>query len=508
MISLSGALKELDDEAPKQWTRAMLGELHQLRYGKSLTKAARNSDGQYPVYGSNGIVGHHDAYLVEGPVLIVGRKGAVGTVSLCAEPCWPIDTTYFVRPNGHLDIRFSYYLLTFLRLSRLDRSTAIPGLSRDDVHRLRVAIPPRAEQGLIVKRIEALFDEIDQGVESLRAAKRAIGLYRQSLLKSAFEGRLTADWRAENPDKLEGPDALLARIREEREQRYRDALDEWERVIAEWKRGGEKGQKPTKPKVPKVSAATVTNVSEGLGTPRHWLWLPLSTLGRVTGGLTKNQTRGALPIKAKYLRVANVYSNRLVLDEIREIGITKDELRRTRLVKGDLLFVEGNGSIEQIGRVAVWDGSVPDTTHQNHLIRFGTAGLLSSRFALYFMVSPIGRSRITAKASSTSGLHTLSISKVESLLVPVCSHAEQAEVVRRLDVHFEATDLLLAEIDANLARSEALRQSILKRAFSGQLVPQNPTDEPASALLARVRAERARAPAKGRRKTATAVTSV
>ena len=373
-----------------------------------------------------------------------------------------------------------------------------PAVKDDQVKAQPLELPPTEEQRRIVERIEVLFDEIDRGVESLRTARSMIALYRQSLLKSAFEGRLTADWRAENPDQLESPADLLARTREEREQRHSDALDEWDRVVAEWERDGENSRQPAKPKPPTVNAATV-DVPEGLGTPRHWLWLSMSTLGRVTGGLTKNQKRSALPLKAKYLRVANVYSNRLVLDEIKEIGITEDELRKTRLAEGDLLFVEGNGSIEQIGRVAVWDGSIPDMTHQNHLIRFSPNGLLSSRFALYFMVSPIGRSRITAQASSTSGLHTLSISKVGSLPVPVCSRAEQVELVRRLDVRFEAADLLVAEIDASLARAEALRQSTLKKAFSGQLVPQKPTDEPASALLARIRHELAGEPAKGHR---------
>ena len=163
------------------------------------------------------------------------------------------------------------------------------------------------------------------------------------------------------------------------------------------------------------------------------------------------------------------------------------------------MFVEGNGSIEHIGRVAIWDGSLPDVSHQNHLIRFNANGLLSSGFALYFMMSPLGRKRITAQASSTSGLHTLSISKVENLAVPICSPAEQAEIVRLLDTYFEAAEMLDTEIDANLARADALRQSILKKAFAGQLVTQDPDDEPASALLERIRAGRAKAPVTNRR---------
>ena len=378
-------------------------------------------------------------------------------------------------------------------------------ISRKNLATVSIPIPPLNEQNRIVERIEALFDEIDQGVESLRNAKRAIGLYRQSLLKTAFEGRLTADWRAENSDKLENPDALLARLRDERERRYRATLEDWERDVAAWEEREGTGRKPAKPKRPTDFAVDANILADDYGgVPSQWLWLSLLNLGEVAGGLTKNQKRNALPLKAKYLRVANVYSNRLKLDEIKEIGVTEEELRKTRLVAGDLLFVEGNGSIEQIGRVAIWNGSVPDMTHQNHLIRFSANGLLSPRFALYFMMSPVGRRRITAQASSTSGLHTLSISKVEGLPVPLCSPAEQAEIVRIIDTRLEAAEILDAEINASLTRAEALRQSILKEAFSGELIPQDPTDEPASALLARIRAERDTEPSKRPRRRAQA----
>ena len=363
-----------------------------------------------------------------------------------------------------------------------------PAVKEDQVKAQPLELPPTEEQRRIVERIEALFDEIDKGVESLHDAERAIELYRQSLLKSAFEGRLTADWRANNRDKLEDPDVLLACLREER---YRSVLEDWERDVAAWTERAGTGRKPTKPKRPTdftVDADVLAGDCGGIASQRRRF--SLSSLGEVAGGLTKNQKRNALPLKAKYLRVANVYSNRLKLDEIKEIGVTEQELRKTRLVTGDLLFVEGNGSIEQIGRVAIWNGSVPDMTHQNHLIRFRTNGLLSPRFALYFMMSPVGRKLITDQASSTSGLHTLSISKVEGLPVPLCSPAEQTEIVRILDARLEAAEILDAEIDANFARADALRQSILKKAFGGELVPQDPDDEPAHALLARIRAGR------------------
>ena len=384
--------------------------------------------------------------------------------------------TYFYRSGGTRELQGGSNNLRNLRFP-------------DFIAQL-VPIPPVNEQRRIVEQIEALFAEIDKGVESLKAAKSALDLYRKSVLKSAFEGRLTAEWRERNPDKLESPDVLLGRIRDERERHYQAALDEWERTVAEWENEGKQGRKPTKPKRPvnAVPKANITTDATG-ETHRSWVWLSLSDIGQITGGLTKNQTRNSMPLRAKYLRVANVYSNRLNLDEVMEIGVTNDELRKTRLAKGDLLFVEGNGSIDQIGRVAIWDDRIPDMTHQNHLIRFRANVLMLPRFALYFMLSPIGRERITAQASTTSGLYTLSISKVAALPIPFCSSAEQAEIVRILDTRLETAKLLEADIDAALMRAEALRQSILKKAFAGRLVPQYPTDEPASALLARIKEE-------------------
>jgi len=111
-------------------------------------------------------------------------------------------------------------------------------------------------------------------------------------------------------------------------------------------------------------------------------------------------------------------------------------------------------------------------------------------FVLMFLLSPLGRDVIEKQAASTSGLHTLSVSKVQRLPVPLCSLPEQQEIVRLLDEQFEAIERNERELDAALKRSETLRQSILKRAFSGRLVPQDPADESAAALLERIRVER------------------
>lgn len=164
---------------------------------------------------------------------------------------------------------------------------------------------------------------------------------------------------------------------------------------------------------------------------------PLSEVAIITGGLTKNSNRNTFETKMPYLRVANVFYNRLDLREILEIGVKEEEIEKTLLQAGDLLFVEGNGSIEQIGRVAIWDGSIDPILHQNHLIkaRFNNE-IIAPEYALFYFMLQDGRQQIISKSVSTSGLNTLSVNKVSSLLLPIPPIALQkqfGEFVKQTD---------------------------------------------------------------------------
>ena len=179
-------------------------------------------------------------------------------------------------------------------------------------------------------------------------------------------------------------------------------------------------------------------------------------------------------------------------------------LDKLRLLSGDLLIVEGNGSQAQIGRMAIWKGEIEDCVHQNHIIRARLHDGLIPRYAESYWNSPVGASGVSKVASSTSGLYTLSVRKISVLPIPVPPLAEQcrivAEVGRRLSV-IQQADIT---VQTSLMRAGRMRQSILKQAFSGKLVSQDSNDEPASALLESIRAEReavqASAKPKGRAK--------
>ena len=172
------------------WQHASLGKLLPLKYGKSLPALLRDPNGTHPVYGSSGMVGTHSAALTTGPTLIVGRKGNVGAIHYSAVPCWPIDTAYFVEaPVGH-NLRYYKYLLESLNLVKLDRSTAIPGLSRDDYNAVEVSVAPPEQQDEIVAEIEKQFSRLDEAVANLQRVKANLKRYKASVLQDAVEGRL------------------------------------------------------------------------------------------------------------------------------------------------------------------------------------------------------------------------------------------------------------------------------------------------------------------------------
>lgn len=217
----------------------------------------------------------------------------------------------------------------------------------------------------------------------------------------------------------------------------------------------------------------------------------MDDIGKVTGGLTKNAKRAELPLKKAYLRVANVYSNEVRLEDVLEIGLTESEYEKTKLTYGDLLIVEGNGSIDQIGRVAMWKDEIPECTHQNHLIRWRRSNQsVISEFILTYLLSPAGRTQIISAASSTSGLHTLSVSKISALELNVPPAEEQSEIVRRVEKLFAFADRLEERLSLAQAAVQKLTPALLAKAFRGELVPQDPNDEPASKLLKRLQENR------------------
>ena len=430
-----------------------------------------------------------------GSVGIAMYGATIGKVSI-----WGIDASTnqacaVARPiNGVVSSEFLYHFLRSEKAALVGegKGGAQPNISQGLLKAWPIVLPPLNEQRRIVARIEALFDEIDRGVESLQSAKRSIGLYRQSLLKSAFEGRLTADWRAANPDKLESPEVLVARIREERQECYRAVLDDWELALGRWHGNGGKGVKPAKPKKPTNVPALDDREMKKLPTvPDAW---GFNRLGLYIGRIQAGKSFKCLESEPAMDQVGVAKVSAVTWGEYDEAEsktcLNENNVNEEFFIReGDFLLSRAN-TIELVGASIIVKRVTKKIMLSDKTLRIHFAAK-DRRFFLHYLRSPYGRAEIQARSTGNqASMHNISQDRINSIILPICSPTEQAEIVRILDERLEAVDTLQAEMDANLARADALRQSILRRAFSGQLVPQDPADEPAHALLTRIRASR------------------
>ena len=161
-------------------------------------KAVENPNGKYPIYGSGGLMGYADDYLCEAGTTIVGRKGTINRPIFVTEPFWNIDTAFGIAPDKGLVPKYLYYFCVHFNFMPLDKSTGRPSLAKSDLLKIEMPVPPLPEQERIVARIEELFSQLDAGVETLKKTKAQLAVYRQAVLKEAFEGRLTAS----GPEKI------------------------------------------------------------------------------------------------------------------------------------------------------------------------------------------------------------------------------------------------------------------------------------------------------------------
>lgn len=222
-----------------------------------------------------------------------------------------------------------------------------------------------------------------------------------------------------------------------------------------------------------------------------WKWTTLGQIAEVKGGVTKDSKNQGNPthIEVPYLRVANVQRGYLDLDEITTIRVNPEKAARLKLQPGDILFNEG-GDRDKLGRGWVWEGQIEDCIHQNHVFR---ARLTSEAFDPYFVSmhgNSWGQRWFETHGKQTTNLASLNLTTLKSFPVPAPSLDEQRGVVTHLQEVMDLESRLREELDQARRHSESLRRSILSDAFSGRLVPQDPNDEPAAALLDRISEER------------------
>lgn len=396
------------------------------------------------------------------PVVSAGLKLARATAADC--PCLLVQRVAKLR--GHASTTdFVYYSLSspaFVRhiLVGGQTGTQLPHISGSRIASFALALPPVAEQRRIVEALDSYLTRLDAATEGLKRVEANLKRYRASVLKAAVEGRLVPT------------EAELAK-KEGRD--YEPASVLLTRVLQQHRR-----------------EAFVPDTANLPALPEGWCWATLDQLAVVQSGIQKGKKRddNVRLREVPYLRVANVQRGYLDLDEVKTIAATEDEIAALRLQRGDVLFNEG-GDRDKLGRGWVWNDEIPECIHQNHVFR---ARLLTDallpRFLSWYANSN-GQKYFFDEGKQTTNLASLNSSKLRRLPIPIPPKVEQLSIASELDRLLSDADASSKIVGAALRRIARLRQSILKWAFEGKLVDQNPNDEPASVLLERIRQKRA-----------------
>jgi type I restriction enzyme S subunit len=387
-----------------------------------------------------------------------------------------------------VDNRYLQYFLnswSFKRFASHLNTGDRPRVDWDQLKEYGFPLPPHSEQHRIVAAIEEQFSRLDAGVSALERVQTNLKRYRTSVLKAAVEGRLTAAWREEHPD-VEPASELLERILKERRERWeKDRLAAFEK----------NGKRPPKNWRSKYKEPTGPNTEDLPDLPEGWTQATVAQVARSvkygSSAKTSNDPSG-VPV----LRMGNIQNGTLDLENLKYLPTNHPEFPDLLLQDGDLLFNRTN-SAELVGKSAVYRNNPSPCSYASYLIGARLIEGCVPEHVGYYLNSFHGRSWIASVVSQQVGQAKVNGTKLQALTFPLPPLFEQEAIVKEAKRRLSVLDEVEAEVEANLKRAARLRQAILKRAFEGKLVPQDPTDEPASELLARIRAEREQsAPAK------------
>ena len=377
------------------------------------------------------------------------------------------------------------------RLARHYTGSTINHLTRQAFQQVAIVIPPTREQCRIVAKIEELFSKLDAGVAALERVKANLKRYRTSVLKAAIEGKLTENWRKDNPD-VEPALALLDRILKERRKKWEeDQLQTFKK----------KGKSPPKGGNDKYKEPKGPDTSKLPRLPDGWCWATIDQVSHFVryGSSSKTSERSnGVPV----LRMGNIQDGTLDITSLKYLPKAHSEFPDLFLEQGDLLFNRTN-SAELVGKSCVYQGELNSCSYASYLISARLCKGVDARVPSYMLNSVFGRRWIASVVSQQVGQANVNGTKLKSFAFPLPPQNEQTVMIDCVEGLMSIKKQADAQADGNLVRSALLRQSILKRAFGGKLVPQDPNDEPASALLERIRTEREKAaPAKKKPKRA------
>lgn len=352
-------------------------------------------------------------------------------------------------------------------------------------------LPSLVEQKAIIYKIEELFSDLDKGIADLNKAKEQLVVFRQAVLKKAFEGELTREWR-EKQINLPSADELIEQIKEERERFYNQQLEDWKKAVKDWEKNGKNTTKPlkTRPKS-KLNNLSKSEIDSLPAIPKSWGYCYLAYAGDLGRGKSKHRPRNDKRLfggNYPFIQTAEVKAQEIITEY--EKCYSDFGLAQSKLWPKGTLCITIAANIADTGFLGI-DACFPDS-----IVGFTPfENIIHSNYIDYFFQS--AKARITAYAPATAQKN-INLNTLENLVVPFCSKKEQEQVFKEIESRLSVCDKVEQSITESLEKAKALRQSILKKAFEGKLLSaaeierckQEEDYEPASVLLEKIKKEK------------------
>lgn len=484
-------------ELPESWKRVKLIDISQIFMGQSPKASEINSEGKglpffqgkteftdvYPVINKHC---EQPSRIAEQNDILLSVRAPVGPVNLASEKSGFGRGLCAIRAFSGVSFKYLFYQLKGLEnyIASFGTGSTFAGINRDKVESLSINIAPEKEQQRIVEKLDELLSELDFGVQELKTAQVKLKHYRQSLLKSAVEGALTQKWRDDNKNKIEETgEELLNRILIERKQR-------WEQEkLAEFK---EKGKKPPKNWQDKYPEPVQPDTTDLPALPEGWVW---ASLDMIIFKIEAGKSFKCLERPPVYDEYGVVKVSAVTWGDYNELEsktCTRPELENDKILikEGDFLFSRAN-TTELVGACVIANNISKKVMLSDKILRLRFVEDSLKYWILQFMRGELGRRQIEhAATGNQASMKNVSQGKLLKFAVPIPSLNEIDEIKGNLLNAFEYNEKATVEANTALNILNAQRKNILKTAFSGQLIPQNDNDQPATVLLEKIKSER------------------
>jgi type I restriction enzyme S subunit len=355
---------------------------------------------------------------------------------------------------SYFDNLYLYHFLLTVKFGDYSRATTVPSVRKTDIEEIQVPVPPLNEQKRIVSKLEELFTKLDAGIEYLKKTKILLKQHRQSVLKFAFEGKMTEKWR-EKQSKLPSSRELYQQLIELNKN------------------------KPRKDFPPLID-------SDLMALPNEWIWIRINDIVEVlqygSSEKASEDSRG-IPV----LRMGNIQDGNIIFENLKYYPAKWNQLNEFLLTDGDILFNRTN-SAELVGKSAVYSSVFPKSVFASYLIRIRVLkNWYNPRFLSHFINSTNGRNYIKSVVSQQVGQANVNGTKLAGMPLPFLPIEEQNIIAEQIETKFSIIRHNEGFIQRNINQCQKLRESILKNAFKGKLVSQDPHDEPASHLVEKIK---------------------